>query len=193
MHVAKPRSADHRRGRSPRRSRTWAPRTRSSRRSVGRRQVRHPRRQRGSRFGRHFHHRLRGPEPAVAVSHDQERPYAAGSAARQVGHRAGSRWRLPPTSWISSWRTETRLKTGDTLGKAAITILPEAARHRPAKTRRIAARRWEQLHHGCDCRQVPCNLRRQQSHADTAWLAEFAIVSTTPGSPTRPAPPTNWM
>ncbi len=67
-----------------------------------------------------------------------------------------------------------QIKTGDTLGKASITILPKPAASRPAKNASNSGEDMEQLDHGSHRRQVPFHLRRQQSPADAARLAEFA-------------------
>ena len=61
-----------------------------------------------------------------------------------------------------------QIKTGDTVGKASITILPMPPGPKSAKNP------VKQLDHGSYGRQVSCDLRRQQSPADAARLAQFA-------------------
>ena len=78
-----------------------------------------------------------------------------------------------------------QLKTGDTVGKAMITILPSPPGSKPAKNPAIADRETGgQCHHRRYRRQVPCHFRRQQSHADAARRAQ--IRESCPPRPGQP-------
>ncbi len=140
-----------------------------------RREVRHPGRQR---------QRTARPTPSSWTSkartkprklpHGEERAHEAGSAAGQVGLAAASRWKLPPTSSISSWKVATCSRPATPSAKRRSRF----CRRRRDRSRRRAAKPGtghgqRQLHDGRDRGQVPRDLRRQQSHPDAAWLAEL--------------------
>ncbi len=65
-----------------------------------------------------------------------------------------------------------QLKTGDTVGKASITILPAPPGSKPATNASNSSQQTgKQFDHSRHRRQISCDLRRQQPHADAARLA----------------------